>query len=179
MKLYLMRHGETDWNKLDKIQGKVDIELNEVGKEQARNAIEEIKKLNISRIICSPLTRAKQTAAIINEELKVNISYDKLIQERNFGILEGYRKKDFPWAQIWEYKTNIQYPEAEDIHTFYKRVEKFVENIKEEGREEENILVVAHGGVCIPLIAYTKEGGIELDDPLKYIPNNCQIVKLL
>ena len=66
MKIYVVRHGQTNWNVKGKIQGKSDIELNEKGIEQAKELKELIKNYDINLIISSPLKRAKQTAEIIN-----------------------------------------------------------------------------------------------------------------
>ena len=62
MKVFVTRHGQTSWNALGKIQGKTDIELNETGKNQARETGEAIKNEHIDIIISSPLKRAKETA---------------------------------------------------------------------------------------------------------------------
>ena len=67
MKIYVIRHGQTDWNVAGKCQGRTDIELNETGIEQAKQAKEQLKNYNIDQIICSPLKRTRKTAEIINE----------------------------------------------------------------------------------------------------------------
>jgi len=61
MKLYVVRHGQTDWNINGKIQGQKDIELNDTGILQARSLKEEFNKLDVDLIMCSPLKRAKRT----------------------------------------------------------------------------------------------------------------------
>ena len=61
--LYIMRHGKTDWNELRKLQGRTDIELNEEGREMARKASKEYKDVHFDVCFCSPLKRAKETAA--------------------------------------------------------------------------------------------------------------------
>ena len=65
MRIYIMRHGETDWNRENKIQGRVDIPLNENGRELARITAEKLKKIPFAAAITSPLIRAKETAEII------------------------------------------------------------------------------------------------------------------
>ena len=64
--IYLVRHGQTDWNLKKKLQGHTDISLNESGRMQAREIAEKISKCKITRIICSDLARAKETAEIID-----------------------------------------------------------------------------------------------------------------
>ena len=75
MKIYVTRHGQTDWNVQGKTQGRADIELNEVGIKQAKQTKEELKNIDIDLIICSPLKRAKKTAEIINEGLLIVICF--------------------------------------------------------------------------------------------------------
>ena len=71
MKVYVMRHGLTDWNLNNKIQGQKDTELNEIGIQQAKDAREKFNSYNFDLIICSPLKRAKSTAKIINQNKNV------------------------------------------------------------------------------------------------------------
>lgn len=75
MKIYVLRHGQTSWNVDRKIQGKQDIELNEVGIKQAYSAKGKFNKLNIDLIMCSPLKRTKQTADIINEDKNLDMRH--------------------------------------------------------------------------------------------------------
>ena len=74
MEILYTRHGQTEWNVLKKIQGRTDIELNEVGIEQAEIARDKLKNEKVDLIICSSLKRARQTAEIINKEFNVEIS---------------------------------------------------------------------------------------------------------
>lgn len=82
--IYLIRHGETDWNVERKIQGQTDIPLNSNGKQQAEEAANEIANLKIDRIISSDLSRAKETAEIINKKVGAKITFDKRIREVKF-----------------------------------------------------------------------------------------------
>ena len=83
MKLYVIRHGQTDWNVAGKCQGMTDIELNSTGIKQAEQARNEITNYKIDLIICSPLKRARKTAEIINEVTNCKIISDERIIERN------------------------------------------------------------------------------------------------
>ena len=62
--LYIMRHGKTDWNSVNKLQGRTDIPLNDEGKSMAQSASEKYKDVNIDVCYCSPLVRAVETAKI-------------------------------------------------------------------------------------------------------------------
>ena len=88
MKIYMTRHGETDWNKEGKMQGLTDTELNVTGINQAIETKEKLKKINFDLCISSPLKRASKTAKIIIGD-KCNIIYDDLLVERCLGDYEG------------------------------------------------------------------------------------------
>ena len=82
MKLYLIRHGETDWNKEFKIQGSSDIELNEYGRELAFITREGLRHIPFDIAYTSPLKRAKETAEIILGGRNIPLYEDKRVQEK-------------------------------------------------------------------------------------------------
>ncbi len=86
---YFIRHGQTDWNKEERLQGHTDIPLNDIGRAQAKEVLKLISDLPIDLIITSDLLRSKETAEIINEKLQLPLTLDKKIRERCFGDLEG------------------------------------------------------------------------------------------
>ena len=85
MKIYLVRHGETDWNQAGLLQGQTDIALNAQGLEQAREAAERLKDVPFEIAFCSPLIRAKRTAEIIIGDRKITLTTDERLRELNFG----------------------------------------------------------------------------------------------
>src|SRR5690554_6813123 len=88
--LYLVRHGETDWNRARRIQGLTDIVLNDTGREQARATGRLLARRQWDGIVSSPLARAAETAQIIAGELALSAPtlLDSLT-ERNYGDAEG------------------------------------------------------------------------------------------
>lgn len=90
MKLYLIRHGETDWNKERKLQGKSDIALNAFGRTLARKTAKHLSNLSFDLAITSPLKRAKETAEILLEGREIPLLEDERLAEMGFGCLEGY-----------------------------------------------------------------------------------------
>ena len=138
MKLLLTRHGQTDWNVAGKIQGVTDIELNETGVKQAETTREKLlnetgikqaeatrEKLlnqNIDVIISSPLKRAKKTAEIIKGERDIPLIIDDGLKERCFGKFEGKTREEFEFDEIWNYKLNKQYEDAESTGELFERV---------------------------------------------------------
>lgn len=173
--VYITRHGQTDWNILHKVQGKADIELNEVGKDQAIETGRKLLNEKIDLIICSPLIRARETAKLINNGRNIPIIYDEKISERNFGELEGKRQEDFDFKGFWSYKRNIKYDKAENIRDFFNRIYSFLDEIIEK-YPNKNILLVTHGGVSIPVNCYFN--GIPDDDNLlALVLSNCEYLK--
>lgn len=158
MKLYVIRHGQTDWNLVGKTQGKTDIELNETGIKQAIEAKEKINKCNIDLIYCSPLKRTIKTAEIINEDIKCKIIYDKALEERGFGEFEGLTKEEIKklvneWEKIHDYNLNSEERNIEPIKDVCNRVWGLLDKIKNE-HKGKNILIVTHAGVCRAINAY-------------------------
>ena len=100
--LYFVRHGATDWNehvneqgiKDPKCQGRADIELNQTGIEQAMQTAKELKGHKFDRVICSPLTRTRQTCKIIYHG-DTPVEIDDRIIERDLGEFEGKTKSEF------------------------------------------------------------------------------------
>lgn len=144
MKLYTIRHGETDWNKLFKAQGQTDIELNETGINQAIQAKESVQKLNIDLIISSPLKRAAKTAEIVSDG-KIKIILDDRLKERGFGKLEGTNSESMAWDEIYNCEKNLSHDNIEPVNDLLKRVESLLSEIKEK-YSDKKVLIVTHGG---------------------------------
>lgn len=105
LKLYLIRHGETQWNAEGRIQGHTDIELNERGMEQARRLAARMPEEGpFDAIYASPLRRAFRTATLIGEALKLTVISDARLIERSLGQLEGLTmtevKEKFPQVHL-------------------------------------------------------------------------------
>ena len=153
MILYLMRHGQTDWNIKGRTQGWKDTLLNDGGIAQARLAAEKLKDVPIETIYASDLKRARKTADIISAALDLPIHYTQKLREMNFGKAEGIKKTDlaakFPYIyQAFNDIKNpgrdeIGYPNGETIGQVQQRFIKFVNRLRTDGRQ--NVLLVTHG----------------------------------
>ncbi|MBG6084961.1 histidine phosphatase family protein [Zhihengliuella flava] len=143
--LVMVRHGQTDWNAAGKLQGQVDIPLNEAGRQQAREAIAELHELGRAVggwdvVVSSPLGRAAETAQIIADGLALPLGETDLgLIERSFGSAEG--------AEVWgltdEEKESlfaVAEPEAEVAARGIDALRRTAQLYP--GR---NVLVVAHG----------------------------------
>lgn len=93
--IYLVRHGETDWNVENRIQGRRDLPLNEKGKKQAKRVAENLLHINIDTIYTSPLSRAKETSKIIAGLHTSPILEDERLVEADHGDLEGITRDEF------------------------------------------------------------------------------------
>lgn len=173
MKILLTRHGQTDWNVLGKIQGITDIELNETGIKQAEATREKLLDYNIDLILTSPLKRAKRTAEIIGKDRNIPIKVDDGLVERAFGIFEGKTRQEFNLDEIWDYKLDKQYKNMESVKQVCSRVNTLLSNLKETCGDK-TILLVTHGGICIPIRAYF-EGMPENNILSQFQFENCEV----
>lgn len=146
MKLYLVRHGQTDWNLKHKAQGQVDIPLNETGIEQAKNLRTKLKSYDFDICYCSPLKRATQTAEIaVNSH--TNIVFVDDLKERSFGELEGTDPRTWNMKDNYDRKLNISTYGIEPINDVLARSKRVLERIKAENTGNARVLVVGHGAL--------------------------------
>jgi broad specificity phosphatase PhoE len=140
--LYLIRHGETDWNLQHRIQGLTDIPLNETGREQARAAGRLLSERGFDRIFSSPLSRARETAEIIAAEagLPSPDIVDALV-ERDYGDAEG-----LSFAEIERrYPDRSLVPGEETREAVAQRVLPALHDLAA-AHPDEALLIVSHGG---------------------------------
>ena len=169
MKVYLVRHGEVNHN-LYKLYNREDEELNETGIKQAKQLRDKIKNIKYDFIISSPLSRARQTATIINVDNK-NIIIDDRLKERDPGSLSGQPLEVTNREEYWNYYTTIQYGTSENIKEFFNRVYNFLDELKT--KDYKNVLIVAHSGVSKAFSGYFN--GINNGKFLNRGLKNCQI----
>lgn len=141
--LYLVRHGETDWNKARRIQGSTDIPLNDTGRSQAAMTGQLLGRRQWDLIVASPLSRALETAQIIATEVGLpEPTQHPALVERRYGDAEGldYRQVDT------RYPGDTPVPGRESREDVMERVVPALLDIagKHPG---ENVIVVSHGGV--------------------------------
>jgi len=138
---YYMRHGETEWNRIGRTQGQLDVELNETGLAQARAASERLGGLGIVTICSSPLRRALRTAEIQAEALGLPIEIVDELKECGLGEMEGQPRTD--WFEDW--RAGRYVPKgAETIDDFIARGVRAVNTALE---RPGPVLIVAHGGI--------------------------------
>ena len=161
MSVYLIRHGETAWNKDFIMQGRVDIPLNENGILQAQKAREEMKDIPIDICFVSPLLRAKQTADIVLEGRDVPTITEPRIIEMAYGEYEGISRSEECYL-TQRRKFVHRYPNGESYLDVGQRVYNLLDEIKARFRDK-NVMLVCHGGVARLVRTYFKDD-IENDD---------------
>jgi len=173
MKLYVIRHGQTDTNASNGMVGRKQIyALTELGEAQARQASAETAQLDYDLVISSPLLRAKVTCGIVNVKNKPVLE-DERIMERDCGEMEGRPKESFDYPHYWNAHYDFDYQGMTPIGEFLKTVWAFLDDLKET-YPDRNVLVVTHNGVCRAIGAYFH--GIPEDGNLTvYAHDNCQI----
>lgn len=165
MKLYLVRHGETDWNKARKIQGQVDIPLNDFGIHLARETKKGLADVPFDICFTSPLGRAKQTAEIILEGRDVPVIEEPLIMEMAFGIYEGKCCSSTGWElpegfhRFFDGPERYEAPEGgEDFSQVRDRVGRFLERLgSDEELKDSTVLVTTHGAALGGMLNYLKK----------------------
>jgi bisphosphoglycerate-dependent phosphoglycerate mutase len=152
MTLILVRHGESIWNKQNKFAGWTDIELSELGIQQAIKLGEKLKTHCFDYIISSDLKRATST---ISYAMKTKAYITScMLRERNYGILTGLTKEEIKEkyeTDIWDKKI----PNGESPEEVYKRVKRYIEDVLMPLlKEKRNILLVAHDNVLRVFFVY-------------------------
>lgn len=148
--LYFIRHGQTDWNLMGKIQGQHDVPLNDTGRAQATNVADKLARFNLEYIISSDLSRASETAQIIGNKLNIRVDYDARLREYDFGILTGMTRNMLDPNSEQAFFANPTYFNAESFDAAFARVKGFLESVG----FNKNILVVTHGGVINFVLCY-------------------------
>lgn len=156
MKIYMMRHGETDWNVQHLFQGRTDIPLNENGREVARWTRQGLKDVHFDVAFCSPLCRAKETAQIILEGRDIEPIEDDRIIEMGFGEYEATRMHEADKEIEIFFKHPEQYVDKKGIEAFedvLARAKSFLDDVTSDPKyQDSTILVVTHGAMLRGLI---------------------------
>lgn len=155
--LYIVRHGETEWNVKKIIQGHADIPLNKKGEAQAKELAKKLRHINFDAIFSSDLIRAKKTAEIISLEKKLVIHTTKELRERYFGKYQG---KSFAVNnEMVNLINNLKmFPgpgskEVESDENIILRTTTFLREIAV-AYAKKTILVVSHGGPMRTLLIH-------------------------
>lgn len=182
--MYVIRHGETDWNVKKIIQGHRNNVLNEKGKQQAKETANRFRNIKFDAIFSSDLLRAKQTAEIIAKKFNLGVKTNQNLRERGFGKFEGRPEEEFKKELK---KLLIRFNQADDQTKFRFKFPSGVETIGSVNTRftaflkrtafnypGKTVLVITHGGSMTFLLVHLrihsfKDFGWRLFDNTGYI----------
>ncbi|MEO6920082.1 MAG: histidine phosphatase family protein [Collimonas sp.] len=177
IEILLIRHGETDWNLERRLQGHLDIPLNQVGQRQALALARSLDGITLDAIFSSDLQRAQQTAAPLAAARNLPLQVDASLRERCYGALEGLRYPEaaqrFPeaYAALMERAVDFRYPAgvhaAETMREFYERAVRTLLAVPARA-DQRRIAIVTHGGVLDCIYRYANSLALEQ-------PRSCDI----
>lgn len=164
MELYIVRHGETIWNKEKRLQGSTDIELGPEGIRLAKETGEALMDTRIDMIYSSPLKRAYTTAELIRNGRDIPLITDDRIRELNFGVSEGKKYQDLYEDENCFFKYFFTEPHlyrpsenGETLEHLVGRATDFMKTVIEPLElDHDRVMVVAHGAMNKAIMTYIK-----------------------
>ncbi len=191
MKIYILRHAQTDLNKEKRIQGRLDIAINEDGVIQANKRRDSISKqeLNFDRIFVSPLQRAIETTELVTGVNRSDFVIDERLAELKFGVIEGTRYSALPFPYSNFFEDPASYTPADGGETWAeleKRLSSFFTDLMSEDfnglneskvdEEEYSVLLTSHGTVIHSILKYL----LKLDYADFWTPpaSNCSFIEV-
>ncbi len=179
MKLFVTRHGETDYNEKGLLSGTSPAMLTEKGRGQAKALAERILKdkdeLNIKHIFVSPLQRARDTASYIENVLGIEAVIDERLQEVNFGDMEN---ESWPSDAFLFRRANpfVSFPNGESLAKAGHRAYSIVEEVREKYKNQDgNVLFVCHGLITVLMTTFFND--IDQENFAKVRMKNCELLE--
>ncbi len=166
MYIYLVRHGETEWNSAGLAQGREDVELNENGLRQAKRLAEAFADTELDEIISSPLSRANKTAEELARSKGLTVQIEPDLIERDYGELSG---KPVSAENRPKFFMDMDVPGLEKMEDVGNRMVGVLRRYAQSGRE--SVLMVSHGA-AINATLYKISGG-EIGGPKTWLVNTC------
>lgn len=148
LNIYIVRHGQTDWNREGRIQGGTDNPLNSTGRDQAATLGRTLAEVRVDAVYTSSHQRARQTAAVFEGRAPI-VAMDEL-RERFFGKFEGANDKDPATVADWN-KRRFTWADdmegGESLESQARRAEAALRQIRERHKDGGTIVIVGHGGI--------------------------------
>lgn len=169
--IYLIRHGETDWNRDKRFQGQTDVPLNATGKAQAAELVPLMAQLKVDAAFSSDLGRAYETAQIALSDVRVKIIKDPRLRETNIGEAEGLTYEEIvtkftedsiiKWRSYEEHHMDFKYLTGESKRQMMVRIRDAVLEISQ-NTAKNNIAIFCHGMV-MRAITFAFNQGVDWD----------------
>jgi probable phosphoglycerate mutase len=183
LKLILVRHGETYWNKERRVQGgDSDIELNDTGLEQARKIAAFLENESIIAILSSPLQRAIATAKILASQHQLPVEIDQGLRELKVGELEGMPVSNLSTTfsqflmQWWQDRGAMKLPNGESLIELQQRAWKVIEGLLEK-HKDGTVVVVSHYFVILAIIFKALDLPLDCFTKFKVDPGGVSILE--
>ncbi len=167
--LYVIRHGETEWNTQRRYQGQLDSPLTEKGRSKIEEQKGLLRDLSFSRVYCSPLGRCRQTLELLSPETVI-VDFDDRLMEFHLGVLQGKTHDQVPEHHqdqqkiFWEDPDNFDLEGAETFESLEKRASSLLDEIRD---QEGPILFVTHTVIIKMLLKILEKRELKnlWDDP--------------
>jgi len=156
-RLIIVRHGRTEWNRVERFRGRADIGLDDVGMKQAESAAKRITGWPISMIYSSPLRRALTTAEIIADRVGLKLRLLPGIIDIDYGVWQGLSTEEVVardsrlYSQWMESPNKVKFPDGESFAEVRKRADSAVDNLIQQ-HLKETVVLVSHKVICQILI---------------------------
>ena len=150
MNIYLLRHGETSWNREERLQGLTDVPLNSFGVEQSRRLVPWFRKTKVATVVSSPLGRARHTARILCEARHRPVFIDDRLREIDHGHWTGWKISDIARRFPAEFATwrlspdKLRLPALETLEAVYRRSSAVLSELIASNISRD-VLIVSHG----------------------------------
>ena len=185
MEIYIVRHGETVWNEQKRLQGSVDIELNENGRELAGVTGRQLEGIQFDCIYSSPLIRAYETACLLRGYRNIPIIRDERLRELCFGENEGRSAAEMLQDPENSFRFFFDDPNhyvapkcGESLEELCERTAAFMtEIIEPQAKSRERIMIVAHGAANKAIMCHVKGHG-KADFWSGGLQKNCGVIIL-
>lgn len=171
MELLLTRHGETDWNRENRVLGRTNAPLNERGQAQALALVRALEGVRLQAVYASPLARALAVGRLVADAHGLVCRTDERLIEMDFGAMEG-RRRDDPAYLAEKRRLFARYPGGESYFQAAARVYPFLEELKER-HGDETVLVVTHNGICRVIANYFED--MSEEDFVGFAMKNCEV----
>jgi 2,3-bisphosphoglycerate-dependent phosphoglycerate mutase len=177
-----IRHGETAWNVDTRIQGQLDISLNDTGRWQAAQAGKALASESIDAIVSSDLSRAYETALAVAQPHGLTVQVDHGLREREFGDFQGKTFAEIEAQQpeqalLWRKRVPDFAPHGgESLLVFRERVVQCLRRIVAQF-PSQHVVIVSHGGVMD--VIYREATGLDLQAPRSWQLGNASINRVL
>ncbi len=178
--LYFIRHGQTEWNAIRRMQGQWNSDLSELGRDQAAVNGRFLANLGIEHLVASPLDRTRQTADIINKHLELDINFDDRIMEWHCGDWSGemWDEVSNKWPEefkAWQAdQFNYRGPNCENYPDMIDRAQPFLDEIL--ALDHNRIAIVSHGMIGRVMVSTLL--GHSVDEMFNYGQSNDTIFHL-